>query len=64
MKLIDPSNRTVTLKLPRWMVCRLLVMLAAMVGSNYLRPAWNVKVHDCIKEQLAAHDRKWKEKSE
>ena len=64
MKLIDPSNRTVTLKLPRWMVCRLLVMLAAMVDSNYLRPAWNVKVHDCIKEQLAAHDRKWEEKGE
>ena len=64
MKLIDPSNRTVTLKLPRWMVCRLLVMLAAMVDSNYVRPAWTVKVHDCIKEQLAAHDRKWEEKAE
>ncbi len=63
MKLIDPSNRTVTLKLPRWMVCRVLVMLSAM-SKNYLRPAWNVKVHDCIKEQLAAHDRKWEEKAE
>lgn len=56
-----PNERTVTLKLPRWMVCRVLVMLSAM-SKNYLRPAWNEKVHDCIREQLDAHDRKWKEK--
>ena len=23
---------------------------------------WNEKVHDCIREQLDAHDQKWKEK--
>lgn len=59
MKLIDSNYRTVTLKLPRWMVCRLLVMLSAMVDSNYLRPSWNIKVHDTIKEQLSVHDMKW-----
>ena len=42
-----PNERTVTLKLPRWMVCRVLVMLSAM-SKNYLRPAWNEKVHDKV----------------
>lgn len=54
----DPNYRTVTLKLPRWMVCRLLVMLVAMVDSGYLRPQWNIKVHECIEEQLQRHDEK------
>lgn len=34
----EPNYRTVTLKLPRWMVCRLLVMLSAMISGGYLRP--------------------------
>lgn len=54
----DLNYRTVTLKLPRWMVCRLLVMLVAMAGSDHLRPQWNIKVHDCIKDQLQLHDEK------
>lgn len=62
--LIDIKNaRTVTLKLPRWMVGRVFAMLYEM-QTNYLRPAWNEKALDCIKEQLAAHDRKWEEKAE
>ena len=54
----NTNYRTVTLKLPRWMVYRILVMLAAMVDSNYLRPQWNIKVHACVKEQLQTHDEK------
>ena len=39
---LDPNYRTVTLKLPRWMVVRVLVMLSAMIDSDGLRPGWNI----------------------
>ena len=58
---LDPNYRTVTLKLPRWMVVRVLVMLSAMIDSDGLRPGWNILVHDEIKEQLRKHDEKIKE---
>ena len=58
---LDPNYRTVTLKLPRWMVVRLLVTLSAMIGSDGLRPGWNIMVHDEIKAQLQRHDDKVKE---
>ena len=59
----EPNMRTVTLKLPRWMVCRLLVMLSAMTNEGYLRPGWNIKVHEAIKEQLQKHDERVKNES-
>jgi len=55
---LDPNYRTVTLKLPRWMVVRVLVTLSAMIGSDRLRPGWNILVHDEIKAQLQKHDDK------
>lgn len=58
---IDPNYRTVTLKLPRWMVVRVLVTLSAMIDSKGLRPGWNILTHDEIKEQLRKHDEKIKE---
>lgn len=54
----EPNYRTVTLKLPRWMVCRLLVMLSAMISGGYLRPGWNEKTRALIREQLDKHDQK------
>lgn len=58
---LDPNYRTVTLKLPRWMVVRILVTLSAMIGSDMLRPGWSIMVHDEIKAQLQRHDDKVKE---
>ena len=58
---LDPNYRTVTLKLPRWMVVRVLVTLSAMIGSDGLRPRWNIRVHDEIEDQLQKHDDKVKE---
>lgn len=58
---LDPNYRTVTLKLPRWMVVRVLVALSAMISSDMLRPRWSIRVHDEIEDQLQKHDDKVKE---
>ncbi len=54
----QPNQRTVTLKLTRHEVCRLLVLLASVpheASKEY--PAIRLK----IRAQLDAHDEKWKE---
>ena len=53
-----PNFRTVTLKLTRHEVCRLLVLLSALppdVSKEY--PAIRLK----MRAQIDAHDEKWKE---
>lgn len=57
-----PNQRTVTLKLPRGVVCKLLIGLTAITQNNPERGTHYQAIHALIKSQLEAHDAKWKEK--
>lgn len=60
---VMPNQRTVTLKLTRGEVCKLLIGLTAITQNNPAdRVARYQALHTKIKAQLEAHDQKWKEK--
>ena len=57
-----PNQRTVTLKLTRGEVCKLLIGLTAISQNNPAdRVARYQAIHTKIKAQLQQHDEKWKE---
>ena len=57
------NQRTVTLKIPRGLVCKLLIGLTAITQNNPAdRVARYQALHTKIKAQLEAHDQKWRDK--
>lgn len=62
---MNPNERTVLIRLKRNQVCRLLVMLAALAHSDdpeSVRKHW-VEIHESIKQDLADHDVKWRDRN-
>lgn len=62
---MNPNERTVILRLRRTDVCRLLVLLASAMHTEDLddyRKVWRL-LHSTLKEQLADHDQKWRDKN-
>ena len=62
---MNPNDRTVVLRLRRTDVCRLLVLLASAMHTEDLgdyRKVWQL-LHSTLKEQLADHDQKWRDKN-
>ena len=58
---MNPNDRMVEIRLPRKQVCRLLLMLSALAHSDdpeNIRITWR-KIHDKVRDDLAAHDKKW-----
>lgn len=61
---INPNLRTVTLKLTRGEVCKLLIGLTAISQNNPPdRIARYRALHTTIRAQLQQHDEKWKEET-
>lgn len=61
---VVPNQRTVTLKLTRGEVCKLMIGLTAITQNNPAdRVARYQALHTKIKAQLEAHDKKWKEEN-
>jgi hypothetical protein len=59
---MNTNMRTVTLKLPRGYVCKLLVLLSAAFEADPEKRKTLDAIRLCIRSQLDAHDEKWKEK--
>lgn len=59
---VMPNQRTVTLKIPRGLVCKLLIGLNALTQARPESCTHYQLLHTMIKKQLDAHDAKWKEK--
>lgn len=59
--MIDPQQRTVTLKLTRHEVCKLLVSMAAQYAADPDERKSIYALHEKIAKQLAQHDGKRKE---
>lgn len=62
---MNPNDRTVVLRLRRTDVCRLLVLLASAMHTedhDVYRQVWKL-LHSTLKEQLADHDQKWRDKN-
>ena len=62
---MNPNERPVVLRLRRGDVCRLLVLLASAMHTEDLddyRKIWRL-LHSTLKEQLADHDQKWRDKN-
>lgn len=59
---VMPNQRTVTLKLTRGEVCKLLIGLAALTQARPESGTHYQAIHALIRSQLDAHDAKWKEK--
>ena len=53
-----PNQRTVTLKLPCGIACKLLLLLTATVQADPDRYHHYQPIHDLIKRQLDEHDKK------
>lgn len=58
---IMPNSRTVTLKLTRGEVCKILLSMTAQYEADPECRKHLYALHQKIAEQLAAHDSKWKE---
>lgn len=59
---VMPNQRTVTLKLTRGEVCKLLILLCGAVTDDPDRRMHCRAIHAKIRAQLDAHDEKRKEK--
>lgn len=59
---VMPNQRTVTLKIPRGQVCKILIGLTALTQARPESCSQYLAIHALIKSQLEAHDQKWKEK--
>lgn len=57
-----PNQRTVTLKIPRGLVCKLLIALTALTQARPESGTHYQALHALIRSQLDAHDQKWSEK--
>ena len=58
---MNPNDRMVTITMKRKYVCRLLLMLSALAHSDdpeNIRITWR-QIHDKVRDDLAAHDKKW-----
>ena len=56
-----PNSRTVTLKLTRGEVCKLLISMTAQYEAEPENRQHLYRLHEKIAEQLTAHDKKWEE---
>lgn len=62
---MNPNDRDVTIRLPRKMVCRLLVLLSAMRNSDDPEPIRRVwrEIHIKVQQDLTDHDLRWRDKN-
>ena len=59
---VMPNQRTVTLKLTRGEVCKLLILLCGAVTDDPDRRMHCRAIHAKIRAQLEANDQKWRDK--
>lgn len=59
---VVPNQRTVTLKIPRGLVCKLLIALTALTQARPESSTHYQALHALIRSQLDAHDQKWRDK--
>lgn len=59
---VMPNQRTVTLKIPRGLVCKLLIALTALTQARPESSTHYQALHALIRSQLDAHDQKWRDK--
>lgn len=60
MKMIDlPNQRTCKLTLTRGEVCKILLSMTAQYEADPEARRQIRAIHDKIREQLGAHDKKW-----
>lgn len=57
---MNPNQRTVTLKIPRGLVCKILIGLTAITQARPESTMQYQAIHALIKSQLEAHDQKWR----
>lgn len=57
-----PNQRTVTLKLTRGEVCKLLISMTAQYEAEPESRQHLYALHKKIAEQLEVHDKKWEDK--
>lgn len=57
-----PNQRTVTLKLTRGEVCKLLIALTALTQARPESGTHYQALHALIRSQLDAQDQKWRDK--